>query len=250
MRRIALLCSLIITIVGCSDNLPDDYISGYVSVSYLRSCLRQSTTLITDDIYLSGVIIANDKYGELTKTVVVSDDSGGVAIDLDIEDIEARYPLFSSVRVRCSGLWLGSVGAKLVLGAEPTGEYIVDRIAEDRVYNHLFVTTINGTPAPRRKSISELEYSDVMSMVIVDNLTPIAEEHGLRWTDIDLQSGRAVTAVRHLTDGQDTLRVVTTKDCQYAKESIPTLPMRLYGVLDWYGGDMALRVINHGIVIY
>lgn len=247
MRRIALFVSLLIALVGC-EGLSREFNHGEVSVAYLRGAVRGSTVLITDDIYLNGVVVANDKYGELSKAIVVMDDSGGVAIEIDMDDIEARIPLFSSVRVRCSGLWLGNVGAKMVLGAEPTGDYVVDRLPKERVADYIVrVTHDDKTPAPRRRTIAELEYSDVMSMVTIDNLMPITEECGLWWTDIDTLSGRSVTTVRHLTDGVDTLRVVTESNCQYAKEYIPVKPMRISGVVDWVNSDIAFRITNHSL---
>jgi hypothetical protein len=246
MRAIALLISLYL-MCGCQDattySLPNE-----VSIAYLRSYIESTTVVIPDDIYICGYVVANDKYGELQSAVVVADASGGVAIELDIDDVERCLPLYSYVRVRCSGLWLGMQGAKMCLGAEPTGEYVVDRVSEDVALNYIqIVAQDSNIPTLRRRTPRELGYGDILSYVAVESLQSVDNERGLSWVDVDTLSGRAMTTVRHFVAEGDTLRVVTDAKCQYGLEPIPLRPLTLSGVVDWYQGDIALRITNHGI---
>ena len=240
-----LYISLLLGVTGCRSEVfsPDDS-----SVASLWSYVRRSTVAITDDIYISGHIVANDLYGELNKAIVVADDSGSVLIDVDMDDTARLYPLYSRVSVRCSGLWLGTIGPKLLLGAEPLGDFVVDRIPATRVQNYLSVLPDNdNTPTLRRRKIAELEYRDVLGYVAIDGVALVAEEQGMLWADVDADTQRPVTTVRHFHCNGDTLRVVTDAKCHYASEPIPTHSLCLSGILDWYNGDFALRIINHGI---
>ena len=54
MRRIVLYISLVLTLVGCSGEEGGEY--HYQSIASLWSYARRGTTLITDDIYLSGYV--------------------------------------------------------------------------------------------------------------------------------------------------------------------------------------------------
>ena len=204
--------------------------------------------LITDDIYLSGVVVANDKLGELTKAIVVEDDSGGVVVEIDMDDVYQHYPLYSRVEIGCTGLWLGCIGPKLMLGAEPVGDYVVDRLPQSKIGNYIsLLDDKNDTPTHRQRRVAELEYRDMLCRVSVADLCLIPEEQTLRWADCDTLTGRYRTSLRHFCQDGDTLRVVVDANCSYASEEISSKPLRLTGILDWYGGGPALRIIDHAV---
>ena len=218
------------------------------SIASLWSYVRRETVLITEDISLRGYIVANDKYGELQKAIVVEDGSAGVMVELDMEDVELCLPMYSRVELHCAGLWLGAVGPKLMLGAEPMGDFVVDRIPASKALNHISVLRENSdTPTIGRRSIAELGYRDMLRYVSVADLHLVDSEQGSLWTDVDSLTGRPITSVRHFVDGGDTLRVVTDARCHYATDYIPTLKLVISGVLDWYDGDIALRIIGRNI---
>lgn len=249
MRQIVLYISLLLGIVGCSGK--EDIGGEYSSIASLWGYARNGTVQITKDVYICGHVVANDKYGELNKTIVVADDSAGVVIEVDMDDIEGYYPLYSKVQIRCAGLWLGTIGPKLILGAKPIGDYIVDRVPSSRVANYItLLSENNDTPTVRRRKVAELEYRDMLNYVAVEDLRLVDSEHGLSWTDSDPITGQPITTVRHFCQGSDTLRVVTYAGCRYATENIPTSPIFFSGILDWYDGDIAMRIVGHIIGQY
>ena len=246
MRPIALYISLVISLLGCSDRVEIGAESR--SIASLWSYARRGTTLITEDIYLCGYVVANDKYGELNRAIIVADESGGVMVELDMDNIASLYPLNSKVKICCSGLWLGTIGPKLILGAEPSGDFVVDRLSADRVLNHISLLAKNDdTPTIKYREIAELGYRDVLSYVAVENVRLVEEERGKRWTDIDTLWGEPIATVRHFVQDDDTLRVITDARCIYATEYIPTTNLTLAGILDWYDSDVALRIVDHSV---
>lgn len=243
MRLIVLAISFIICLVSCSGEKGERH---YCSIASLWGYVGRSSVPITEDIYIVGDVLLTDKYGELTNAIVIADESTGVMIELDMEDIEHTFPMQSRVEVCCAGLWLGSVGPKLILGAEPLGEYVVDKISSTRVQNYIIPVAKNSdTPTLWHREIAELEYRDILCPVVVEGVTLVAEQVGLEWTDSDIITMQPVTTVRHFCNGNDTLRVVTDARCLYATELIPSRSLTLTGILDWYGGDIALRITNH-----
>lgn len=246
MRRIVLYISFMVGIVACSDSGDIEHVSS--SVASLWSYVRQCTVPITEELYIEGYVVANDKYGEVYKTIVVDDNSAGVAIELDMEDIDRLFPMFSRVQISCEGLWLGCVGPKLILGAEPAADYVVDRLPAAKVQNHITVLPYsNDTPTYRRKTIAELEYRDMLCYVAIEGLNTISEEQGLLWCDIDPLTNMPITTVRHLSQGRDTLLVVTEAKCHYATEQMPTSKFNLSGILDFYGAEMVIRATDCGV---
>lgn len=246
MRRIALLVSMLLLALSCARDDGEPQFGGEVSVAYLRSLAKERAVKLKYDYTIRGHVVANDKYNELSNSFVVADATGGVEIDVDMRDVDVYVPLFSTVTVRCTGLSLGRVGGKICLGVESTDEYVVERIAEAEVYNRVKVDTTNHKPvAAQRRRIAELQSRDMLRYICIDSLRAI--ESGALWTDVDPVAGDHVTTIRHFTDGSDTLRVVTDGRCQYASHALPEGLVSLRGVLDWYDGDIALRVSNHGI---
>lgn len=247
MRGIVLSISLLLFAVAC-DRDSDKERSHHCSIAHLWSYVGYSTVIIPDDIYVEGYIIANDKYGELNKCVVVADSSGGVAINIDTDNVERMLPLYSRVRVNCSGLWIANNGTKLLLGAKPTGEYLVDRIPAKSVLYHIHpLPGDDSLPVVNQRTIATLHDRDMLTMVSIEGLSLVEEEHGAMWADIDPNTGRTIDTQRHFTDSCDTLVVVVAASCHYAKESIPNKPLRLSGIVDKYAGKTALRVINHSV---
>lgn len=247
MRQIALYISLILGLVACGRE-DDTAHYDYQSITSLWRYAGRGTVLITDDIYLCGVVVANDRFGELARAVVVEDESGGVVVEVDMDDTQHHFPLYSRVVIRCAGLRLGSIGPKLLLGAEPMGDYPVDRIPATKVGNHICVLEENNnTPTHRQRRVAELGYCDVLRSISVANLCIVDEERYSMWADQDTLTGRCCTSLRHFCQEGDTLRVVVDANCSYALEDIPATIIGLSGILDWYGDDMALRIVNHSI---
>lgn len=246
MRRIVLYISIISLLLSCSDS--EDIRREYGSIASLWRYVDDGTQLITDDVRLCGTVVANDAYGEFNKAIVVVDESGGVMIELDMEDIHHYYPLHSVVEVCCSGLWLGRVGPKLILGAEPTEEYVVDRIPAQVAQNRVKVLYKNNdTPTIRLRKIAELEYRDVLSCIELEGLCLVDSELGVSWGDMDSLTNRYITTVRHFVQDSDTLRVVTAAECHYAADPIPQTELYVRGVVDWYDNDIALRVVGYRV---
>jgi len=195
-------------------------------------------------MYITGYVVANDKFKELSKSIVIADQSGGIELLIECDNINSLVPLFSKVRLRCTGLNIGRIGAKTIIGGYPTADYVVDRIDEHNIFNYLEIID-HGTkhPQPEKLTIEEISPYTMLRYVAVHNLQLIAEERGKCWCDNDTTSyNRYVTTVRHFTSGNDTLRIVTHQACSYASQLAPKQPCTIHGVVDWHDGDIALRI--------
>ena len=80
-----------------------------------------------------------DLFGEYYKSIVISDQSGGIEIGVDIRNTAVRFPISARVVVHCSGLALGNYGGRMMLGAVPEREYTVDRIAESDIDRYMLI---------------------------------------------------------------------------------------------------------------
>ncbi len=248
MREIVLHISLLLLLlgVGC-DNASDVTQQQCVSIAYLKSLCDDSSVRIKQDLYIEGCVVANDRYGDIDKAIVINDASGGIEVSIDCPKVEEIIKLYSDVRVNCSGLYIGREGARFVIGHEPTDRYVVDRIPEGEILNYVNMLRITGTPPqPTTMTVSEIEPSSVMRYVHVESLRVIDEEQGQIWCDT---TTTLRNTLRHFTDGRDTLPVVVSRECDHATEVIPSEWCTLIGIIDWYDRRCALRIIAQQILI-
>lgn len=249
MLRIVSLISIVLFVLSCSgrDRDMSPRYGGEISVAYLRSLATERAVGLKYDYTIRGYVVANDKYDEVSSCFVVADATGGVQVEVDMLDVDIYVPLFSRVTLRCSGLSLGRVGGKICLGTESEDEYVVGRIAEEEVYNRVKLDTTSTTPiTAQRRHIADLSIHDMLQYLRIDSLYAI--DRGSVWTDVDALTGDRLTTVRRFSDGRDTLRVVTSGRCQYAEYDLPDGLVSLFGVVDWYDGDIAFRLSNHGVL--
>lgn len=247
MPKILLYISLCL-LLSCEQFTHDDE-RGYVTIEQLRSRARELSQIVQSDIYVEGYVVANDKFGELEYAIVIDDGTAGVELAIDSRAIYSIVPLFSYVRLNCAGLSIGREGARVVLGARPTGEFVVDRIAESSLFNYITpYADERPEPEPRRVRISELDGRDVLSYVSVEGLCVVDQDRGKRWCDVsEDDASEFVTTLRRFTDGCDTISIITSAGCSYASEPIPNFRFTATGIVDWRDRDYALRLISRQI---
>jgi hypothetical protein len=253
MRRIANHISLLLCLVfcACTATEPTGNFDGHnVSIAYLWSLCDDRSVAIKDDLRIQGFVVANNKLGELHRSIVVADETGGIEIKIDCDDTDLHFPLYSEVDVRCSGLHIGREGLKSVLGTPPTAEYVVDRIAESQMHNIIDVRhTAIAPPRAIRRKISELSSYDMLNYIRIDSVRFADEELGKRWVAYG-DDGKPQTTIHHITDGTHFARVVVDKGVIYGIEELPSGEFFCIGILDYHDGDLALRITNHQVITY
>lgn len=215
---------------------------GDVSIAYLRSLADERSQRIKSDIWIEGCVVLNDKLGETYKSFVLYDQHAGIEVKVDLENIDAVVPLFAEARIRCEGLYVGREGERIVLGAEPTAEYVVDRISEAEIGNRLEITHIyDKYKGAHNLAVDEVGFDDMSRYVSVEGVA-IAKEEVTSWCDADAKERPYESSLRHFVSGRDTLTVATLNRCDYATQLIPDDIVTLYGVVDSYNGDVVLRL--------
>lgn len=257
MKQIARLINLLLVVLGtlglssCASSFEEDveYEGSVVSIAYIKSLCRSQAEAIKEDLAIVGRVVANDKLRELNKAIAIMDDTAGIELKIDCDYVDLEIPLYSEVLVRCSGLWLGREGEKIVLGAEPTSHYVVDRVASEELRNVVkSVTLPDDMPVSRRRTIAEIEPLDMNCLVRIENIRFAEAEDGLRWCDEDIETGRYITTLRYAEDDTGVIGVVVDGDCDYRMENIPTEVVTCYAIVDSYASQRVLRITNHGVI--
>lgn len=249
ITNIILLALLALCIAACTPTAEDEYghIGRKVSISHLKSLAVSKSQAIRSDVVIVGRVVANDKLGELNRAIAIMDDTAAIELKIDCSDIDIIIPLYSEVVVRCTGLWIGCEGEKIVLGAEPTSHYVVDRVAEKELFTIIKEVNLPDTmPTSRRRTISDIEQLDMSALVRIDNLRFI--DVGARWCDKDTTSGRYIETLRYAEDATGIIGVLTDGDCDYRMEMLPDGEVAIYAIVDSYLSERVLRITNHGII--
>ncbi len=240
-----MLVSLLV-LVGCAtDDGGRERLRGRVSVAYLDLLFNDRSTMVKDDIWIEGVVIATDKLGEVEHCFVMEDDSGGVEVKVDASDVDVLVPLYSYVRIHCSGLALGREGGKLVLGEPPTSQYVVDRIDPTRIYSYVsLLDDVDYEVDPLPCGLADVGERNMLRYVVIEGVRFVEDEVFGAWCATD-SLDRYVTTLHPLTDGRDTIDVVAASTMHYASEPMPRGMITYRGMVDSYGGEIVLRTINH-----
>lgn len=86
--------------------------------------------IITSDLIISGVVVADDKSGNLYKQLFIQDATGGLQVLLDANSLYGTYPVGRRIYIKCKDLCLSDynntmeLGVKALVGGLPSIEGI------------------------------------------------------------------------------------------------------------------------------
>ncbi len=259
MRRI-LLISLAIaaTMAGCrpasvipqpdEGGIPGPGEEQTVSVSFLKTLYKGAPVRITGEYRIAGAVISDDRQGNFYETLVLDDGTAGIEVRLDMEEIFKVYWIHSRVTVRCNGLWLGSYGGTLQLGAEPFDDFQTQPLSPTAVVEHIFSDKENyGEIKPRTLTFGELSQRYVSTFVAFEGIRFVDEEQGSSWAETEPDGNGILPSAtnRHLVDAAgDTLIVRTSRHARFAAWPLPEGAGRIEGVLGYFNGDYQLVVCD------
>lgn len=244
-RLLVLICSSLL-LVRCSNDKGATPHTEEVSIAYLKSLCKGDHHYIADDFMVRGVVVATDWLGEMRKSAVIVDDSGGLELAIDSDSISVHLPIYSEVTILCNGLMLARVGGKIEIGAPPTGTFPLDNIDDGMIGRYIRVTGVREDFKPLTKRFADIGVGDISNLVRFDKVRICDEEQGLSWCDIEY--GEPVTTYRTLVDDTgDTFAVRILDSCYYAREKIPKREVSVAGVIDYSANRYFLRIVNKWI---
>lgn len=217
-----------------------------VSIAQLKSLCRGDHYRIVENIAIRGVVVATDWLGEMNKSAIIIDKTGGLEFEIDLHNISEQLPVDTEVTIMCQGLMLARIGGTIKLGAPPTGDFPLDCIDDAMFSRYIRIIEFNKPMAPVVKKIEDLGAEDICTLVQFDNLRICDEERGLFWCNI--VDGEAITTIRTFVDREgNTLAIRTLSTCEYAIEAIPTNEISVVGVLEYSDNRYLLRIVNNAI---
>jgi len=114
--------------------------------------------VLNSDIIISGVVVANDKSGNLYKEIYLQDETGGINLLLDANGLYNSFPVGRKVYIKCNGLCISDYNRLIQLGIKATvaGVPSIQAIASNLIDKYVIGGTLNNPVTPKVVTVSQL----------------------------------------------------------------------------------------------
>ncbi|MFH1120760.1 MAG: DUF5689 domain-containing protein [Bacteroidota bacterium] len=192
--------------------------------------------LIEEDIIISGIVVANDKSGNLYKKMVIQDETGGIELSLDKTYLCNEFWVGQRVFVKCQGMYIGDYGELIQLGYEVDG--LIDGLPLTYIPLHIFRDSIPGEEIePRVIAINEVN-DDLLSTLVTFNNVRFADGGK------DIWATKLYSASNHtMTDQAGNEIVVRTSSyANFASDTIPRGFGTITGILTRFNSTWQVTI--------
>ncbi len=145
------------------DNPPgagDPDIVANTSIKALKAMHTSSGAydVITSDLTISGVVVANDKSGNLYKQLYIQDATGGLQILLDANSLYGTYPVGRKIFIKCKDLCISDYNGLMALGVKATvsGLPSQEGIPGNLISRYVIGGSINNPVVPKLVTLAQL----------------------------------------------------------------------------------------------
>lgn len=113
---------------------------------------------ITQDIIISGVVVANDKSGNFYKQLFIQDTTGAIQILIEATNLYGSYPIGRRVFLKCKGLTISDYNNNIQIGVRTNigGVPNIDGIPSTSLSKYLVGGSLNNPVVPLEVTLNDL----------------------------------------------------------------------------------------------
>ncbi|MEP7165695.1 MAG: DUF5689 domain-containing protein [Ferruginibacter sp.] len=169
MNKIVKLLTTVIAVAALGsckktfDNPPGPADPNIVANKTIKDLKALHTTngaydVITSDIIISGIVVADDKSGNFYKQLYIQDSTGGLQILLDANSLYGTYPVGRRIFIRCNGLCISDYNRTMELGVKAlvAGSPSLEGIPANLVNKYVVGGTIGNPVVPIQVTAAQL----------------------------------------------------------------------------------------------
>ncbi|MBL0357062.1 MAG: choice-of-anchor J domain-containing protein [Chitinophagaceae bacterium] len=110
------------------------------------------------DIIIRGIVIGDDRSGNLYKTIVIQDTTGGMAVLINGTNLYTSYPIGREVFIKCNNLYLSDYSNQIQLGGgiQAGSAPALADISTSTINNVIFKGTFNNVVTPKDVTPAQL----------------------------------------------------------------------------------------------
>jgi hypothetical protein len=255
-----LLIPVAVSFTACVDNDVDNPppdganpdIEATMTIDSLKNMFRDTiiddnaiVTITTDEV-ITGIVTADDQTGNFYKTVVIQDETAGIAIRVDMSDFYTRFPVGRRVFVKLKGLVMGDYANLLQLGgyidtSDPT-EPEVAPIPMSLIDTYILRGEYNLTVVPEVATIDDLNadpdyYQN--RLIMIEDVEFVDADTGKAYADAILQE--SVNLNIKNCDG-DVILLRSSGFASFASQNVPDGNGNLTAIFSVFDTDAQLII--------
>ena len=214
------------------------------TIKELISMYRNGGSVIEEDIIIAGKVVSSDRDGNIYKTLIIQDETGGIKIKSGLTGLYNFYKLGQTIYVKCKGLQLGAYGGSKEIGYVP-GEgstYETDYIPAGLFTEYVFAG-VKGTPlTPKLVTVEETIARTPAdnTLIKLENVQFLQSELSSTWS-VDESSG----INRTLQNAANKTVVVRTSGyCKFALDLLPQGSGSISAIISYFNNTPQLTVVS------
>jgi len=204
---------------------------------------------IEDQQIISGVVIADDRSGNFYKQIIIQDETGGIPVLLDANNVYTQFPVGRRVFILLKGMMLGDYGGTIQIGIDSSrsndGRFLnLEGIPQALFDQYIVKGSFNNVVAP--KMVKPADFTKTINDPLLSTLVKI---NNAEFRDADINKTYAdpstnVSAVNFTVNTCDKQSIVLRNSsyARFAGLNVPDGNGVLTGIPSIFNGTMQLFV--------
>lgn len=218
----------------------DPDLKANIRIDSLKAKYQGTAIPIFEDLIIVGVVTADDKSGNLYKTIVIQDSTGGIALKLDGTSLFNDYPIGRRLFIKLKGLYLGAYSNLIQIGGyiDATGE--LQDLPSNLFDKHIFKGVYGLTVLPKVVTFSQLNNSYQNTLIELNDVEFSTSDAGKPYADATNKISKNLT-LKNCSNGSLTVR--TSGYASFASAPTPTGKGKFVGIYSVFGttGQLLVR---------
>ncbi len=203
--------------------------------------------VINTDIIISGVVVANDKSGNLYKELYIQDATGGINVLLDATGLYNSFPVGRKVFIKCNGLCISDynrlvqIGVKATVGGVPSIQAIVSNLIDKYVVGGSLNNPVTPTVVTVNQLTTSMQDVNLGTLVQLNNYEFIPADTSKTFADTSAYKNSVNLNVRSC-GANSSIIIRSSGFANFAGVSAPNGNGTLYAIYTLFGTTKQLII--------
>lgn len=212
------------------------------TIAELKAMCTSDSVKITQDIYVDGIVVANDQGGNIYQKINIQDETGAIEFRVFASMLYSDFPIGTKVVVNCKGLYVGKYGGVIQLGgmyfSTSSNKWFFGGLASDKFYNNTFIVGNEPAYTPEVVSILNLNDGLIGKVIKIENVQFSDLEMGKSYSET---SSSATNRMLVSLSGHKTI-VRNSRYADFATVFLPSTSGSITAVLGKFNSDYQLYI--------
>ena len=206
-----------------------------LKTKFASTISSNGSNMITGNIVIEGVVVANDATGNVYKQIVINDTTGAIVIGVEDVGLYATMTIGQRIRILCDSLYIGGYGKMGQIGGLYGGS--IGRMNKVIFQKH---ARIIGTPDATQEEMvptvvdesffTNTNKNKLAKFIRLENVEITEADGKATWAPEELKNSSNVVE-RHVQMGKTNIVMRISTYADFANSTIPAGKLNMNGVL-------------------